>query len=96
MRYLHACAGFPTKTTWIKAIRAGNFATWPHLTLKSVQQHFPESDETQQGHMRSIKEVIRSTKTKKEPTEIALHDNEILTIPLKKHHDVYFRIDKAK
>ena len=37
VRYLHACAGFPTKTTWIKAIRAGNFATWPHLTLKAVQ-----------------------------------------------------------
>ena len=44
--YLHACAGFPTKTTWIKAIRAGNYATWPHLSLKAVQQHFPESDET--------------------------------------------------
>ena len=39
--YLHACAGFPTKTTWIKAIHAGNFAIWPHLTLKAVQQHFP-------------------------------------------------------
>ena len=31
VRYLHACAGFPTKTTWIKAIRAGNFTTWPQF-----------------------------------------------------------------
>jgi len=65
VRYLHACAGFPTKTTWVKAIRAGNYATWPHLTLKAVHKHFPESDETQQGHMRSIKQGIRSTKKKK-------------------------------
>ena len=36
------------------------------------------------------------TKIKKEPTKIALHDNEILTIPLKKHHDVYVRINEAK
>ena len=32
IRYLHACAGFPTKLSWIKAIKADNFATWPHLT----------------------------------------------------------------
>ena len=25
IRYLHACAGFPTKTTWIKAIQIGNY-----------------------------------------------------------------------
>ena len=30
-------------------IPPGNFATWPHLSLKAVQEHFPESDETQQG-----------------------------------------------
>ena len=46
--------------------------------------------------MRSIKQGICLTKIKKEPTKITLHDNEILTIPLKKHHDVYVRINKAK
>ena len=62
IRYLHACAGYPTKTTWLKAIRAGNYATWPYLSAAAVQKHFPESDETQQGHMRNIKQGIRSTK----------------------------------
>ena len=52
VRYLHACAGFPTKTVWLKAIKAENFATWPHLTAKAVRKHFPESDETAQGHMK--------------------------------------------
>ena len=27
VRYLHACAGFPTKSTWIKAIKGGNYVT---------------------------------------------------------------------
>ncbi|KAL7544564.1 hypothetical protein ACHAWF_007942 [Thalassiosira exigua] len=55
VRYLHACAGFPTKTTWLKAIKGGNFASWPLLTEEAVRKHFPESDETKQGHMKGIK-----------------------------------------
>ena len=62
VRYLHACAGFPTKTTWLRAIKAGNYATWPHLTAKAVRKHFPESDETAKGHMKNVKQGIRSTK----------------------------------
>ena len=58
IRYLHACAGFPTKTTWLNAIRKGSYATWPHLTLEAAAKHFPESDETLQGHMRGIKQGI--------------------------------------
>ena len=96
VRYLHACAGFPTKATWIKAIRAGNYASWPHLTLKAVQQHFPESDETQQGHMRSVKQGIRSTKEKKKNIEVETVDGETVTIPLRKHHDIYVRVEEAK
>ena len=46
IRYLHACAGFPTKATWLKAIRAGNYSTWSNLTAKAVTKHFPELDET--------------------------------------------------
>jgi hypothetical protein len=32
--WYHAAAGYPTKSTWIKAIDAGFFATWPMLTSK--------------------------------------------------------------
>ena len=31
VRYIHAAAGFPFKYTWLKAIKKGNFATWPGL-----------------------------------------------------------------
>ena len=46
VRYLHACAGFPTKPSWVKAIKNGQYASWPGLTVKAVAKHFPESKET--------------------------------------------------
>ena len=36
IRYLHASAGFPTKDSWIKAIKNGHYATWPGLTVDTV------------------------------------------------------------
>ena len=30
--YVHAAAGLPVKSTWLKAIKAGNFATWSSLS----------------------------------------------------------------
>ena len=41
IQYLHACAGFLTKPTWLKAIKGGNYASWPHLTGEAVRKHFP-------------------------------------------------------
>ena len=40
------------------------FATWPHLTAKAVRKHFPVSDETSKGHMKNVKQGIRSPKKK--------------------------------
>ena len=62
VRYFHAAAGFPTQATWIRAIKRGFFASWPGLTEKAVRKHFPESEETQKGHMKAQKSGIRSTK----------------------------------
>ena len=38
IRYLHGATDFPTKSTWLKVIRKGNFLTWP-----LVSKFFPES-----------------------------------------------------
>ena len=62
IRYLHAAAGFPTKDSWIKAIKNGNYATWPGITAEAVNRHFPESIETQKGHMKKQRQNVRSTK----------------------------------
>ena len=64
IRYLHGAAGFPTKATWLKAIRCGNYDTWPLINVTNVNKHFPESEETQQVHMRNQRKGVRSTKTK--------------------------------
>jgi hypothetical protein len=55
IRYLHAAAVFPTKPTWIKAIKNKQFASWPGLTTKAVAKHYPESEETLKGHRRKIR-----------------------------------------
>jgi hypothetical protein len=62
IRYLHAAAGYPTKATWLKAIKAGNYASWPGVTVESVNTHFPESVETIKGHTKKQRQNVRSTK----------------------------------
>ncbi len=59
--YLHASAGFPPKPTWLKAIQQGNYSTWPLINVKNIPKYFPESEETQMGHMRGQRQGIRST-----------------------------------
>jgi hypothetical protein len=62
--YHHASAGFPVKETFLNAVRAGNYATWPGLTIATLHKYFPNLDETQKGHMKGQRQEIRSTKQK--------------------------------
>ena len=85
IQYLHAAVGFPVKDTWVKAIKAGNYNTWPTLTPTTVHHHFPESDETQKGHMKQQRQGVRSTRTRVEEEE-----SNAPTLPKRK--DVYVKI----
>ena len=88
IRYLHAAAGFPTKSTWLKAIRAGNYNSWPGLSCKAVNKYFPESDETQKGHMKQSRQGVRSTKVK-----VKVEGEEAPTVkPHVKHSDIYVTV----
>jgi hypothetical protein len=49
VRYYHAAAGFPTKPTWIRAIKNNHYALWPGLTVDVVARHYPDSQETPKG-----------------------------------------------
>ena len=40
------------KATWVKAIANNQYASWLGLTVEAAERHFPESLETQKGHMR--------------------------------------------
>ena len=43
---MHAVCGYPVKSTWLKAIQAGNFIGWPLLTVANVRKYYPETTET--------------------------------------------------
>ena len=59
VHYLHAAAGFPVKSTWLKAIKAGNFATWPGLTYNNAAKYYPHSsDETIMGHLAQSRDKV--------------------------------------
>ena len=66
VRFLHAALGFPPKATLLAAIWKGNLATFPGLSVEDVNRHFPETDETQKGHMRQSRQGVRSTSRRKE------------------------------
>ena len=87
VRFLHASLGFPTEPTLLTAARKGNLVTFPGLTPENITKHFPESDETQKGHMRQSRQKVRSTKV---PDEDAML--EIKPTPGVKHKDVYLRV----
>ena len=59
---MHAAAGFPIPSTWLKAIKNGNFNTWPGLTYNNAAKYFPQSIETTKGHMVQSSQGVRSTK----------------------------------
>jgi hypothetical protein len=64
LQYLHASTGFPVKETFLAAVRARNYATWPELMTTLIAKHFPDSDEMQKGHMKGQRKGVQSTKVK--------------------------------
>jgi hypothetical protein len=58
----HASAGNPVPSTWFTAIKAGNYKTFPGLTLCNAMKHCPSSDATIKGHLKQACQGIRFTK----------------------------------
>jgi hypothetical protein len=63
VRYYHAAAGFPTKPSWLKAIKNKQYPSWPGLTWEATNKHFPESEETSKSHGCKMRSGLQSTKT---------------------------------
>ena len=69
---MHAAAGLPVKETCIRAVRAGNYTTWPGLSVKSIRKYCPDdAEETLKVHRRGQIQGFRSTKERgeKEPND---------------------------
>jgi hypothetical protein len=99
--YHHASAGFPVKETFLNAVRAGNYATWPGLTIAALHKYFPNLDETQKGHMKGQRQGIRSTKQKaldhlvesERPVKIKVEPGTEEVSPAKCYNDIFVRIE---
>jgi hypothetical protein len=64
INYLHAACFSPVKSTWITAIKNGNFSSWPGLTEHAVEKHLSESTSTTKGHLNQQRKNARTTKIK--------------------------------
>jgi hypothetical protein len=64
INYLHATCFSPVKSTWITAIKNGNFLSWPGLTEHAVERHVSKSAATTKGHLNQKRQNARTTKIK--------------------------------
>jgi hypothetical protein len=97
--YHHASTGFPTKSTWLAAIKNKHFASWPGLILDAARMHFPDSKETHTGHGRKTPSGLRSTKDKQVPclddSNEAFGNKQAAPFPLcpvQKEQTIFYRI----
>lgn len=80
IRYLHGAAGFLPKSTWLDAINAGFYSTWPGLTAARVRQYLPDTNEvTVMGQQKLIRQGICSTtkppRSRKHKVKVSIVDN---------------------
>ena len=88
IKWMHAVCGYPVKSTWLKAVKAGNFVGWPLLTAQNVSKYYPETNETPKGHLNQTRKNVRSTKPKAQPMEV----NNTATMRGQKFRDVYTKV----
>ena len=84
VHYLHSAYGFPFKSTWLAAIKAGNYAKWLGLTFSNASKYFPESKETIKVPMVQTHQGVRSTKpkpNKSAPAEVAATETPVPLLP---------------
>jgi hypothetical protein len=73
VRYYRVAAGFPTKPSWLKAIKNKQYVSWSGLTWQAANKHYPKSEATLKGHGQKTKSRLRSMKT---TTESETDDND--------------------
>ena len=64
IQYYQACCFNPRKTTFIKAIKNGNFLKWPGLTVAAVEKYFVPTMASAKGHLNQERKFLQSTKAR--------------------------------
>ena len=68
IRYLHAAAGYPVRSTWLKSIGDGNYSSFPGITLSNATKYYSYADATIMIHIVQKRQGLRLTKPKPPPT----------------------------
>ena len=55
VQYFHAAAGYLVRNTWLKAIKAGDYKSWPGLTYQNTTRYCSIPVETLKEHMVQIR-----------------------------------------
>jgi hypothetical protein len=74
INYLHAACFSPVISTWITAIKNGNFTSWPGLTEHAVEKHLSKFTSTTKGHLNQQRKNARTTKIKDTKVKITEPD----------------------
>ena len=64
IRYFHAAAGYPVRSTWLTAVSAGNYSSRWGLTLANATKYCPLATATIMGDIFQKRQGVRSTKPK--------------------------------
>ena len=75
----------------MKAIRNGNYLSWPLINVQNVSKHFPESEEAQKWHMRNQQQGVRSTKIR-----LAEQTNDYKTQVEENKRDIFIAVHDPK
>ncbi len=88
IKWMHAVCGYPVKSTWLKAVKAGNYIGWPLLTERNVNILPRNHRNTKRAHDANTKEhainksqthnMLETTKTvpSRRTQHIATHGQE--------------------
>ena len=60
--WMHAICGYPVKSMWLKAIKAGNFVGWLLLNETNITKYYPDTAKTHHTHMNPTQRNVHSTK----------------------------------
>ena len=62
IHYFQGCCFGPSKSTFLKAVKNGNFITWPGLTYKNLDKNYTPTIFTAKGHLNQERKNLQSTK----------------------------------
>jgi hypothetical protein len=84
IKWMHALCGYLVKSTWLKAIKAGNYVGWLMLMERNIQKYYPKAAETAKGHLNQTRKNVCSTKEKPAPLEtcitLRLHGKKVCNV----------------